>query len=282
VAVGLAVTGVVLRARPAHLASCPAGMVLIEGATFPMGSPAEGETPDDETPQHPEKVAPFCLDVTEVTVKAYGQCESCDKPRMSVEFEGLTPNGRAFESQFCNGPTAADHPINCIDWYQAKAYCASLGRRLPTEAEWELSARGQESRTYPWGNTPPSATRLNGCGSECSAMLTERLQKVGKGPWPEMYEENDAAAATSPVGRYAGGATPAGVLDLAGNVWEWTESPYCGYGTSGGADCGDSRRVLRGGGWDTTERSNVRAARRYPSAPNARGKSLGFRCARSL
>jgi formylglycine-generating enzyme required for sulfatase activity len=107
-------------------------------------------------------------------------------------------------------------------------------------------------------------------------MLTDRREKVGKGPWPAMYGDDDAAPLTAPVGRYPAGATPAGVLDLAGNVWEWTESPYCPYGKD---ECGDSRRVLRGGGWDTTESQDVRAARRYPSAPTARGRSIGFRCA---
>ena len=112
-------------------------------------------------------------------------------------------------------------------------------------------------------------------------MLTQRLEKVGKGPWPEMYVEDDSAPSTSAVGRYPEGKTKEGVLDLAGNVWEWTSSPYCRYGGTTG-DCGDSRRVLRGGGWDTTESASIRAARRYPSAPSARGKSVGFRCARSL
>ncbi|MFO0592612.1 MAG: bifunctional serine/threonine-protein kinase/formylglycine-generating enzyme family protein [Polyangiaceae bacterium] len=274
--------GVFQRLRPLAPRECPAGMARIEGATFRMGSSPGDEIPDDETPQHDETVASFCLDVTEVTVRAYSGCESCEKPLRSVEFEGLTPSGRAFESQFCNGPDAPDHPMNCVDWNEARAFCASLGRRLPTEAEWELSARGPEGKLYPWGDTPPAATRLNACGSECSSMLTERLEKVGKGPWPAMYVENDSAPATSPVGRYPAGATKAGVMDLAGNVWEWTDSPYCGYTDKGRSECGESRRVLRGGGWDTTDSPNLRAARRYPSAPNARGKSVGFRCAMSL
>jgi len=108
-------------------------------------------------------------------------------------------------------------------------------------------------------------------------MLGERRARVGKGPWPAMHDRDDAAPATADVGRYAEGATPEGVLDLAGNVWEWTASAYCAHDSP---DCGDSRRVLRGGGWDTTEPADVRAARRFPSAPSARGRSIGFRCAR--
>ena len=90
------------------------------------------------------------------------------------------------------------------------------------------------------------------------------------------------AASTAPVGQYRTGATPEGVFDLAGNVWEWTESPYCRYPYDAEEGCGDFRRVLRGSGWDTTEPQNARAARRYPSVPTARGKSVGFRCVRSL
>ena len=270
--------GLFARARLAGPVGCPHGMVLVAGATYPMGSPADAETPSDETPSHAVTVKPFCFDVTEVSVKAYSACADCDKPLFTVEFEGLTPNGRLFESQFCNREDTPDHPMNCIDWQEARGYCKALGRRLPTEAEWELAARGQEAKPYPWGPLPPSAERLNACGAECSRMLTERREAVGKGPWPAMYGADDAAPRTSPVGRYPAGATPLGVLDLAGNVWEWTESPYCPYGKE---DCGDSRRVLRGGGWDTTESQDVRAARRYPSSPTARGRSIGFRCAKT-
>ncbi len=251
-------------------------MVRIAGQIFAMGSDIDGETPSDETPKKTVSVSTFCLDVTEVTVAAYAACACGERP-LSADFEGLTPNGRTFESQFCNGADKGSHPMNCVDWSQAKRFCESVGKRLPIESEWELAARGKEGRAYPWGDAPPNGERLNACGAECSKMLTERLEKAGKGAWPAMYPDDDHASATSPVGRYRAGATPNGVLDLAGNVWEWTESAYCPYRDP---DCGDSRRVLKGGGWDTTERQNVRAARRYPSAPTARGKSVGFRCAK--
>ncbi|MCC6552620.1 MAG: SUMF1/EgtB/PvdO family nonheme iron enzyme [Polyangiaceae bacterium] len=276
--------GLFLLSRPPASTGCPEGLALIEGATFPMGSAAEGETPSDETPLHDVTLKSFCLDVTEVTVKAYSACESCEPAPLTVESEGLTPNGRSFWSQFCNhagkadAAGAQDHPQNCVDWYQAKAYCAASGKRLPTEAEWELAARGKDRRTYPWGDVPPSGERVNACGAECSEMLTARLEKAGKGPWPRMFDEDDAAPSTAPAGRHPQGATPQGVLDMAGNVWEWTDSHYCPYGKE---DCDDSRRVLRGGGWDPVESQYVRAAHRRPSAATARGWSIGFRCARA-
>jgi formylglycine-generating enzyme required for sulfatase activity len=280
-AVGLVVAGGVGLSAPAKTAGsagCPAGMALIGGATFQMGSASEGETPSDEMPQHGVTLRPFCLDATEVTVKAYAECATCEHTPPTVELEGLTPNGRSFWNQFCNRPEAREHPVNCVDWLEAKVYCASLGKRLPSEEEWELASRGTDARTYPWGQAPPSGERLNACGAECSRALTERLEAIGKGPWPRMYGDDDSAPSTAPVGHYPAGATPAGVLDLAGNVWEWTESHYCPYDKS---DCDDSRRVLRGGGWDTVESQYVRAAHRRPSAPNARGWSIGFRCAKS-
>ncbi len=271
--------GVSARARTAAPGASPPGMILIEGATYTMGSPADGETPSDETPAHAVAVKPFWLDITEVTVQAYAACEACDHPPIVAESEGVTPNGRSFWSQFCNGPALAAHPINCIDWHHARAYCTTLGKRLPTEAEWELAARGKDAWTFPWGQSPPSGDRLNACGAECSRMLTARLEAVGKPPWPRLYDDDDSAPATSPVGHYPAGASPAGALDLAGNVWEWTDSHYCPYGKE---DCDDSRRVLRGGGWDTVQSEYLRAAHRLPSAPTARGWSIGFRCAKSL
>jgi serine/threonine protein kinase len=278
-AIALAGAGAIALPTPTSGArSCPPGMVLVPGGSFRMGSDANGETPSDETPSHMEKVAAFCLDVTEVTVRAYASCTSCGSAPRTVELEGVTPNARAFESQLCNGPGAEDHPINCVDWQQAGTYCSSVGKRLPHEREWELAARGVEGRIHPWGDASPSRDRLNACGAECSAMLTERRRTIGKEPWPALHGEDDGAPATAPVGSHPAGATALGILDLAGNVWEWTDTPYCPYERP---ECGDSRRVLRGGGWDTVEPHDVQASRRFPAAPTARGRSIGFRCAKT-
>jgi len=254
-------------------AGCPAGMVPIEGATFPMGSPKEGDTRTDEMPMHTETVTAFCLDQSEVTVSAYGRCKDCERP-MTVELEGGTPNARTFHSQFCNGPDKPGHPINCVDWQQAQKYCAAQGKRLPSEQEWELAARGTDGRLYPWGNQPPNGERLNACGTECSRMLTERRATIKQGAWPAMHDDDDGAETTAPVGQYRAGS--GALWDMAGNVWEWTNSSYCPYGHK---DCGAFRRVLRGGGWDTTEVSDVRAARRLAAPPWVRSRSVGFRCA---
>lgn len=271
--------GVAASRLGARSASCPAGMKRIDGAAFRLGSPAEGETPSDETPPQSVQLEPFCLDETEVTVGDYLGCKSCERPLGTVQGEGLTPNGVAFWSKHCNRADRPEHPMNCIDWERASAYCEARGARLPTEAEWELAARGNAGSTYPWGEAAPSGERVNACGAECSRMLSEELAKTGRGPWPRLYEDDDSAPATAPVGSRRAGATPSGVLDLAGNVWEWTSSHYCRYDSP---DCGDSRRVIRGGGWDTVESRDVRAARRLPSAPSARSWSVGFRCAKSL
>ncbi len=265
--------------RSSGAADCPAGMVKIPSSTFRLGSAPDGETPSDEAPQQRVTLDAFCLDKTEVSGREYAKCKDCAPLPRTVQGEGLTPNAITFWSQFCNAADALDHPVNCVDLPRAVAFCESQGKRLPTETEWELAARGPEARTFPWGESAPTNTHLNACGAECSELLTERLKQIGRDPWPRMHEQSDGAPTTAPVGTHPEGASESGIFDLAGNVWEWTSSHYCRYDD---ADCGDSRRVIRGGGWDTVESQDVRSARRLPSAPNARSWSVGFRCAKSL
>jgi hypothetical protein len=137
-------------------------------------------------------------------------------------------------------------PVTRVNWYEASAYAAWTGGRLLTEAEWERAARGEQGREYPWGNEEPDATRAN-------------------------YYETGPKQAT-PVGLYPCGVTPEGVEDMAGNVWEWTESWYNERQTA---------KVLRGGSWYNSA-SSLQAWFRGYNVPDGRGADVGFRVAREV
>jgi len=182
-------------------------------------------------------VKPFLMDVTEVTADAYAACVRAG----GCTAEGLHCNPLA--TYGVNGK--GNHPINCVDWNQATAYCQWAGSRLPTEEEWEWMARGQsQGTTYPWGNDAP--------GSQLC--------------W------NRAKQGTCAVGSYPAGDAPGGIHDLAGNVWEWTASNF---------DAAASSRVMRGGSFDTADAWGLLASYRNGYAPTVRLYDLGFRCSRT-
>ena len=230
--------------------ACPMAMAQIPAGMFLMGDPAADDPPSQ--PVHGVALSAFCLDVTEVTVAAYGACAApgCTAPG----------SGRA-----CNQGIAGrdNHPINCVDWNQARAYCRWRGGDLPTEAQWEYAARGTDGRTYPWGNDAPMSQL---CWSGGGATL----------------------ANTCPVGSFPSGASPFGALDLAGNVWEWTLDWYGAYVGSVGTNVTDPAgaasgisRVNRGGAWGNALEIDVRPMIRFGGRPTRRLESLGFRCARA-
>jgi eukaryotic-like serine/threonine-protein kinase len=265
--------------------SCPGGMILVPGGKFFMGSD-EAVALDFERPAHKVAIGAFCIDRTEVTVKAYQRCSDqgeCRRASSTNAWADISAADRKTYDPLCNvGDLAgrADHPINCVDWRMASEYCRAQDGRLPTEAEWEFAARGPDGRTYPWGDDAPSGTLLNACGSECA-----KWGRAHRADVTAMYLEDDGFAGTAPVGSFPKGASRYGVEDVVGNVWEWVADYYAPY-DGGGGEQDDPRgpaegreRVIRGGGWNGSQPAWVRPTFRYKDEPDKKSHGIGFRCA---
>ncbi len=265
--------------------ACPPGMTRIPGGQYFMGS-EERDAVENEKPVHQVTLAPFCIDTFEVTVERYNACRdvgACKKATFNA-WPALGDKERAIFDPLCNaaaGEKLAKHPVNCIDWEMAEHYCATVGARLPTEAEWEFAARGPDGRKYPWGDDPPSADLLNACGTECVAWGKAHGQTL-----EPMYAADDHFATTSPVGSFHKGRSRYEVEDVVGNVWEWVSDWYAPYVTTA-ADApkgpkDGTERVIRGGAWNGTKASWVRPTFRFKDEPAKRSYGIGVRCARSL
>jgi formylglycine-generating enzyme required for sulfatase activity len=226
---------------------------------------------------HDVQLNSFCIDLSEVTVAQYDACVkegACAVAASAVEWVGIQPHDHAVWDGFCNEGKAdrATHPINCVAWDQARAFCKHEDKRLPSEAEWELAARGSEGRTFPWGTDRPSATLLNACGTECSSKA--KLLDI---ELSALYPADDGYVSTAPVRSFPAGRTPNGVFDLGGNVSEWTAGSYCPYP---GSNCMGELRATRGSSWTSDEMRKTRATARTKTAPTARAADIGFRCAK--
>ena len=222
--------------------------VTIPAGSFLMGSvtPRDARAYPDEAPQHRVDVAELAMGRTPVTNDQY---------RMFVDSVGYQAPGHWLGGR---APTGREnHPVTYVDWHDAQAFCLWAGVRLPTEAEWEKTARGTDGRTWPWGETQPVATLIN---------------------------NDNTVGDTSPVNSYPDGASPYKALDMAGNVWEWTTSLYRLYpyiSNDGREDCLSlERRALRGGTYNHPAR-NVRCADRHAAYPSARDVYIGFRVAKN-
>ncbi|MGD0525097.1 MAG: bifunctional serine/threonine-protein kinase/formylglycine-generating enzyme family protein [Polyangiaceae bacterium] len=263
-------------------AGCPAGMVQIPGGSFFMGS-------DDglplEKPAHQVVIHPFCMDQFEVTVDAYKNCSDsgrCKRAGTTNEWDGIADKERKAFDPLCNvrDPSGkARHPINCVDWDMADKFCHEDGKRLPTEAEWEFSARGPDGRKYPWGDDDPASAHMNACGKECVAWgVKNGIEEKA------MYDADDGFANTAPVGSFPKGASRYGIQDVVGNVWEWVADYYGPYASGEQKDPkgppDGTERVIRGGAWNGSYPSWVRPTFRYKDSPTKRSYGIGFRCAK--
>ncbi len=278
---------------------CPEGMALIDGGKFFMG------TDDDSKPvlrmalpAHKVEVQRFCVDVHEVTSAEYQACSDkgeCKRAhRDSFWPQGSTKKKkwekqRAAYSELCTAfrPELAQHPINCVTWEQADEYCRVQGKRLPAEAEWEFAARGSDGRVFPWGDEAPSASHLNGCGTECQAWRAEHKLAAQ----PTIFDADDGYFGTAPVGSFPEGKTQAGLLDMTGNVFEWTADEFHPYPKKGAEPelepdasakpVPTNNRVIRGGAFNSFMPDFTDPALRFPLDASAHSHGVGFRCAKA-
>ena len=226
-------------------------MIYVPAGEFRMGSvSADNMAVASEMPARNVFLDAFWIDRVEVSVGQYRQCVQagiCNPPQRA---DSVTRPNYYTDSTFAN------YPVLWVTWHDASVYCNWVGARLPTEAEWEKAARGTEGRIYPWGNTWEAAR----------ANAVERLGD------------------TQPVGSFPSGASPYGVLDMSGNVWEWINDwfseDYYQRASSvnpSGPTTGTQRSV-RGGSW-YSRIAWQRAAYRGAANPDFSDDDIGFRCA---
>ena len=228
----------------------PNDMVLIPAGEFVMGT--NGRLPD-EGPEHKVALPAFYIDKYEVTNLQYKLFIDATNHKSPDHFRNRTfPQGKA------------DHPVTHVSWYDANEYCQWAKKRLPTEQEWEKTARSTDGRNYPWGSDF-AITRAN---------TPQR--------WAVLEKEGD----TTPVGAFPTGASAYATYDMSGNVWEWTASWYRPHPGNKRIteNYGEKYKVLKGGSWwDCSFYKCGISAPSYNRSfflQSTKNKSFGFRCAR--
>ena len=228
----------------------PEGMVLIQGGMYTIG---RGDGSDLEGPEFTVELSSFYIDKTEVTNADYKKfVDATNRPAPTNWTNGSYPQGRD------------NDPVTGVTWQNAVDYANWAGKRLPTEEEWEAAARGIEKRRYPWGNNWRAGLANIGVRSNMK------------------YDATMYPAEIKPAGQFSQGATPEGIVDLIGNVWEWTAGEVRVYPDSR-ASLPDnvqqdppSFRVIRGGAFDGNQQQD--ASYRGFLEKDASYPKVGFRC----
>ena len=244
-----------------------ATLVYIPTGEFWMGSTDEEAGPRvDQQPRHKVFLNAYWIDRLEVTNGRYKLCVDAGVCQSPVKSDSTT------RKNYYGNPDYADYPVIWISWSDASTYCRWAGRKLPSEAEWERAARGDDGlNLFPWGSREPDGELANFCDANCSF------------DW-KSTSIDDSYADTAPVNLFSAGASPYGLLNLAGNVWEWvldfysqdfySSSPFENpTGPLSGVE-----RVLRGGSFENNA-MDIRSTNRYYFGGDAATSSFGFRCA---
>lgn len=265
-------------------------MAVVDGGTFAMGTDAaevrsavdlcvtiqNGNCTiamgEDSAPAHQVTLNAFQMEITEVTYAQYvaflnsmgagSHANGCGGQRcFQTQAESENSPVTLADGEYTFPEVVRNQPVVQVTWYGARAYCEALGRRLPTEAEWERAARGSDGRIYPWGN-----------------VWNELLARTSI---PE-----DGTVGALPISSYPAGASPYGLFDMAGNVAEWVSDWYSptyyrlpeASGLNPTGPVAGDQKVVRGGSWDAKP-FFARTVHRQSLAPNEAGAWLGFRCA---
>ena len=216
----------------------------------------------NEQPAHPVTLDGFWIDKYEVTNAQYRACVEDGACAQPVEAGSFT------RIHYYDDPTYDSYPVVHVNWHMAAAYCTWTGAALPTEAQWEYSARGPEGLVFPWGNTFEQ-DKANYCDMHCEGVSDDTY--------------DDGYPDTAPVGSYPIGASWVGALDLAGNVREWVADWYAYYPMDEalvnptGPESGKSK-IPRGGSW-YDKPDDLRSTNRGENTPDYTRHKVGFRCA---
>ncbi len=246
--------------------ACPEGEIYIPAtgeAGFTMGANLR---PNVDTPHNVVLTEPFCMDATEVTVKAYKECVDADKCE-PARIWGM----------WINYPKLPNHPVNKVHWNHAMTYCTWRDQSLPTEAQWEWAATGGDGRKWAWGNEAPTCAHADYTPGHL------------RGP---SSDDGCHGGGTSPVGTLPKGDKqwPDGKLhDLSGNLWEWcldNYKPWRPIETQAATDplvltSPNSSHVVRGGGWNRSG-VGIRTHFRASAVVDYQVPGLGFRCVRNV
>ena len=221
-------------------------MIEIPAGPFTMGS---DDTDPEDGPAQQMDLAAYEIDRFEVTNADFDVFAKTTGYLTYAEQQGLA----GWRNEWDMGED--NHPVAIVTWDDATAYCEWLGKRLPTEAEWEKAARGEDGRRFPWGSDwDPSKANVKETGLR----------------------------GTVAVGSFGAGSSAYGADDMTGNVWEWTADWYQAYpgNTAGDPYYGEQFRVTRGGGWFDEEPQSTTYNRNAADPTKTANDDLGFRCAR--
>ena len=220
----------------------PPGMVYVPGGDFIMGTD-DPDADEDVKPSHRVFVPSFYMDKTEVT---------------KAEFKKFKPD-------YSYPPGEDKMPATAVTYDEAEAYAKSVGKHVPTEAEWEKAARGTDGRRYPWGNEWDKTK------------VAKRGVTLGVKPAPDFEKKLSNACRIAPnrvqpVGFVSQGVSPYGALDMAGNAWEWVQGHYLNH---------PDQRILRGGAVGYGEHA-CRVYSRAVEGSTSTCNDTGFRCAKAI